>query len=334
MKLNFVLKILTLINFITLTLQLFLMGVFWDFYQYPFLNLMVPVIALFNIFFFIYWIFKFKWPFFLFVFSILIGFKEWGNLYQMPNNAIPVSNGLKVMSFNVRLFNSYQWIESNEVPQSIENFINTEKPDLVCLQEYSKEFSPKFKNYPYQYVKSSKKNGQHGLCILSKYKLFNQNPISFENSNNSAVYADFFYKKDTIRIYNVHLESLRIDLKDTLFTQQHSQKFVERIGSVIDKQELQIDQFEVVDQKNNHPSIICTDLNNNAFSNSYNRLKNNRLDAFSLSGDGLGATYKLVYFPFRIDFIFTDQKFRVINFKTHDLKLSDHKPISALLEWK
>ena len=65
-----------------------------------------------------------------------------------------------------------------------------------------------------------------------------------------------------------------------------------------------------------------------------NDLKDDRLDVFMLSGDGLGATYKLAYFPFRIDFIFTDQKFKVINFKTHDLKLSDHKPISALLEWK
>ena len=334
MKLNFALKIVTLINFISLTLQLFLMGTFWDFYSYPFLNLMVPVIALVNLLFFIYWIFKFKWPLFLFIFSILIGYKEWGKLYQLPNNAIPVSSGLKVMSFNVRLFNSYQWMDSKEVPQSIENFIIKENPDLVCLQEYSKEYSPKFKNYPYQFVVSSQKNGQHGLCILSKYKLFNQNPISFENSNNSAVYADFYYKKDTVRIYNVHLESLRIDLKDTLFTQQHSQKFFKRIGSVIDKQALQIDQFEAVDLKNNHPSIICTDLNNNAFSKSYSRLKNNRLDAFSLFGAGLGATYKLAYFPFRIDFIFTDQKFRVIHFKTHDLTLSDHKPISTLLEWK
>ena len=238
------------------------------------------------------------------------------------------------MSFNVRLFNSYQWIDAKEVPKSIENFIQKESPDLVCLQEYSKEFSPKFKNYPYRYVKSSKKNGQNGLCILSKYKLFKPRYIDFEKSNNSAIYADFFYKMDTVRVYNVHLESLSINLKDTLFTQKHSQKFAERIQSVIQKQQLQIEQFEEIDQKNKYPTIICTDLNNNAFSQPYNRLKNNRQDAFTLSGDGLGTTYKLAYFPFRIDFIFTDSKFNVINFTTHDLKLSDHKPISALMEWK
>ncbi|MEC8636899.1 MAG: endonuclease/exonuclease/phosphatase family protein [Bacteroidota bacterium] len=334
MKLNFVHKALMLINLVLLILQLFLMGTFLDFYQYPFLNLIVPIIALINLFFFIFWIIQIKWPFVLFVFSILIGFEEWGKLYKFPNNAIPISKGIKVMSFNVRLFNSFEWIDSNYVPQSIESFINKESPDLVCLQEYSKEFSPKFKNYPHQYIASSKKNGQNGLCILSKYPLENRARLDFENSNNSALYAEFYYKKDSIRIYNVHLESLRINLKDTLFTQEHSQKFLDRIQSVIREQELQIDLFEKIDKNNKHPTIICTDLNNNAFSQVYKRLKKDRSDAFVSSGNGLGATYKLAYFPFRIDFIFADKKFKVINFETHDLKLSDHKPISALLEWK
>tara|TARA_B100001173_G_C16026317_1_gene564188 strand:+ start:2711 stop:3715 length:1005 start_codon:yes stop_codon:yes gene_type:complete len=334
MKFNFVSKILLLINVFLIAFQLLLMNTFWDFHQYPFLNLMVPVISVINVIFFIFWIIKLKWPFLLFIFSLMIGFKEWGKLYKLPNNAIPISNGIKVMSFNVRLFNSFKWIDSKSVPQSIETFINKENPDLVCLQEHSKEFNPKFKNYPYQYIVSSKNNNQNGLCILSKYPLKNRGRLDFEDSNNSALYANFYYKRDSIRIYNVHLESLSINLKDSLLIQEHFLKFVERIQSVIQKQELQIDQFVKVDQKNKHPTIICTDLNNNAFSRVYKRLKADRLDAFDLSGGGLGATYKLAYFPFRIDFIFTDQKFKVINFKTHDLKLSDHKPISALLQWK
>ena len=44
----------------------------------------------------------------------------------------------------------------------------------------------------------------------------NRARLEFENSDNSALYAEFYYKKDSIRIYNVHLESLRINLKDTL----------------------------------------------------------------------------------------------------------------------
>ena len=65
MRLNFLSKIIMLINLILLTLQLFLMDVFWEFYHYPILNLMVPVIAL-CVLFFIFWVIKFKWPLLLY----------------------------------------------------------------------------------------------------------------------------------------------------------------------------------------------------------------------------------------------------------------------------
>ena len=40
---------------------------------------------------------------------------------------------LKVMSFNVRLFNSYNWIEEKNIPESIVSFINQESPDIHML---------------------------------------------------------------------------------------------------------------------------------------------------------------------------------------------------------
>ena len=73
------------------------------------------------------------------------------------------------------------------------------------------------KNYPHQYNASSKINGQNGLCILSKYPLVNRGQLDFSDSNNSGLFADFFIK-DSIRIYNIHLESLSINLKDTLYS--------------------------------------------------------------------------------------------------------------------
>ena len=39
------------------------------------------------------------------------------------------------------------------------------------------------------------------------------------------------------------------------------------LGKVIKKQEAQMAEFGKIDKNNLHPSIICTDLNNNAFSN-------------------------------------------------------------------
>ena len=268
------------------------------------------------------------------VFSVLISYTEWQRFYKLPNNGIPVSKGLKLMSFNVRLFNSYNWIDQENIPESILSFVNEESPDILCLQEFSKEFSPSFKSYPYSYIQSISKNGQNGLCILSKYPLYNRGFIPFENSNNGAVFAEIFYKRDTLRIYNLHLESLRINFKDTLLTRVNSKKFINRITDVIKKQEVQMAEFEKIDKNNLNPSIICTDLNNNAFSKIYKGIKNKRIDAFSIAGNGLGGTYNLANFPFRIDFIFFDPRMEIIEFNTHSINLSDHNPVSAVLRWK
>ena len=51
-------------------------------------------------------------------------------------------------------------------------------------------------------------------------------------------------------------------------------------------------------------------------------------DAFEEAGKGFGDTYDFV-FPFRIDFILTDEKMEVNNFKTYEVEYSDHYPIMA-----
>lgn len=334
MKLNFLDKVLLLVNSILLTAQIFLMGTFGGFFIFPLFNLLVPIIVFVNLVFVSYWLIKLKWPVLIFIFSLVIGFSEWDMLYKLPNNAVQVSKGLKVMSFNVRLFNRYEWIKSKDIPQKISSFIKTESPDIFCLQEFVKEQSPEFSDYPYRFIEPSFKNGQNGLSIFSKFPLINNGVIKFDDSNNGAIYSDIVYKNDTLRMYNIHLESLRLNIKDTLFSQEHSLEFKNRIEQVILKQQLQIDQFEKVEKSNKYPAIVCTDLNNNAFSKVYSSLSKNHKDAFVETGGGLGTTYKLAYFPFRIDFIFADPKFELITFKTYQKSLSDHNPISATIDWK
>ena len=54
------------------------------------------------------------------------------------------NNTVKILSYNVRLFNAYKWIKKNDTKEQILNFINKENPDLLCIQEfYSKDSLPK-----------------------------------------------------------------------------------------------------------------------------------------------------------------------------------------------
>ena len=95
----------------------------------------------------------------------------------------------------------------------------------------------------------------------------------------------------------------------------------------------QIKQFQEIDNENNYPTIICTDLNNSQFSKIYRTLKENHLDTFVEAGTGLGTTFNFSFFPLRIDFIFTDPSFKVNTFNSYDIELSDHLPIITTLAW-
>jgi len=139
------------------------------------------------------------------------------------------------------------------------------------------------------------------------------------------------WKKDTLRFYNFHFESFRLNRSDSLISSNYSEKIRKKLQAVFEIQSNQVSQFNTLSHSNTYPEVICTDLNNNAFSESYKLLSKNRIDSFTEAGAGLGATYYFSSLPLRIDFIFTSKSLRVIDYKTHQVKLSDHRPISAKL---
>ena len=321
------------INAFLLVLQLIAMGSISGIISIPIFSLVVPLLCFVNIFFFIFWLIRFQWPFLLFVLTFVIGFKEWRLLYQFKDKGIIISDGLSVMSYNVRSFNRFKWLDTSNIPKEINTFITNESPDIISFQEYAIDLAPIFKDYPYLFFTPYTRNGKVGSCIISKLPLYNPQPVLFTGSENGGMYVDFLYKKDTLRLYNIHFESLGFNLKDTLVDSHYSKKIRSKIDKVFAIQQLQVLQVKKIMNGSVFPEIICTDLNNNAFSASYRALSKGMKDSFLAKGAGFGATYQFPYFPLRIDYILTDPKMKTISFKTHSIKLSDHKPISISLEW-
>ena len=52
------------------------------------------------------------------------------------NAAYEDKPSLKIISYNVRLFNKYRWINSNNISEKITSFVEEQAPDILCLQEY------------------------------------------------------------------------------------------------------------------------------------------------------------------------------------------------------
>jgi len=295
------------------------------------ISLSVPILILLNIVFIIYWVLKLKRQFLVSTIVLLVGFQYVSTFYRFSEKKILLTDDVKLMTYNVRMFNLYNWIEEENIPQKTVDFIELKDPDILCLQEFhtSKKAAMKF---PFKYEKITNATNHSGQVIYSKFKIINSGSLNFSNSSNNAIFIDILKNKDTLRIYNVHLESLRINPKEEELTQENSEKLRIRLEKGFKVQTNQANLILQHQAKINYKSVICGDFNNTAFSWVYKQLKKGKNDAFEEAGSSFGKTYDFP-FPLRIDFILTDKNIEINNFKTYNIKYSDHYPIMARLNF-
>lgn len=299
--------------------------------QIAIIGLLVPFLIIFNFLFFIYWLIKLKKQLLTSGLVLIIGWFVSQSFYNFSDKQTPTNDDLKVMSYNVRMFNHYKWNKDNKLAQKTFNFITEKQPDILSIQEFYESPNISFK-YPYKYIKTKSKKNKFGLAIYSKYKIINAGSFDFENSANNIIYTDLKIKDDTVRVYNIHLESLKINPNKEYFGEENNKKLLGRLKSTFLKQTIQTEQFLEHEKKWKNKKIICGDFNNTAFSWVYKQIKHNKKDAFIVAGKGFGKSFDYP-FPLRIDFIFTDNSINVNSFKTFDATYSDHFPILARISW-
>lgn len=295
-------------------------------------SLAVPGLIFINAFFLIYWIVKLKKHFILSAVVLLIGWLFFPPLLKLSNKNTPLNSDIKIMSYNVRMFNIYEWIKEKDIDKQIEAFINDKSPDILAIQEYRETKKLHF-NYPYKYFvpKSSKNN--FGLALFSKFKIINKGSLDFKNSANNAIFIDVLKNKDTIRVYNLHLQSLKLNPKKENFGEANSEKLIDRLKKGFQIQASQVNHFLQHEKSWKGKQVICGDFNNTSFSWVYRQISKNKKDAFEVAGAGFGKSFNY-FFPMRIDFILTDKKTRINTFKTYSVNFSDHFPIMSRINFE
>ncbi len=294
------------------------------------LSLVVPALILFNFLFLLYWLFQLKKQFLLSLFVLIIGYFISTPLYKISSKTQKSSDELKIMSYNVRLFNAYNWIDDALIPKKIKRFVETENPDVICFQEFHPSGTNLF-HYPYHYIKTNDKNKKFGQAIYSKFKIINQGSLDFEHTQNNAIFVDILKKRDTIRIYNLHIESLGLNPNKENFGQQNKEKILTRIASEFQKQQDQVERILAHQKKCKYPILVGGDFNNTAYSWTYKNLKSDFKDSYLQAGKGFGRTFSLRGIPLRIDFIFADKILKINQHKNYQVKYSDHYPIMATI---
>jgi len=294
-------------------------------------SLLVPILIIINVLFVIYWILKLKKHFILSTLILSVGWFFSTPLYKFSEKKILLNDDIKIMSYNVRMFNYYHWSDDTTIPKKIQSFIADKNPDIVAFQEFLDDEAIQF-SYPYKYIKTKSKTNKFGLAIYSKYKIINNGSLNFKNTTNNAIFVDVVINKDTVRIYNVHLESLRINTNKENFGEKSSEKLFKRLEKAFKKQAIQAQKIIAHQKSVTGKKIICGDFNNTAYSWVYKQLSNNKKDAFLEAGSGIGKSFNYP-FPVRIDFILTDKNIENHQYKTYKVKYSDHFPILARINW-
>lgn len=297
------------------------------------LSLGVPFLIIINAIFFLYWLLKVKKQMILSLFVLILGYWFFGSLYKLSwSSKKEVDYNLTVMNYNVRLFNLYDWIKEKNTDKSIESLIKKSNPDVLTLQEYRPDTDVDFSQYGYKFEKLSGKKVKNGQAIFSKYPIINSGSVEFQNTSNNAIFVDIVKDTDTLRIYNVHLQSLKINADVEQLKNEDSERLLARVGTTFEMQQAQAELFMKHKEGCPYKMIISGDFNNTAYSYVYKQIKGDLQDAFKVSGSGFGRTYDFKFFPIRIDFIFSDTSIEVKRFKTFDEHYSDHYPVMAFFQ--
>ena len=360
-----VIRLLILINvvvaFLLLCVQLSCKISPESFWVFEPLSYTYPFIVILNILLLIFWAIRRSKYAFISLSIIIMGYDKLALMYQPPMFVIesPVSkNQFKVMSFNVRLFDLYNWSGNQKTRSEIFDMLKKESPQVVCFQEYYHSDEKDFSNND---TLSSLLNLQHshieygltlkgkyhwGLATFSNYPIINKGKLFFkEGSTNFGMYCDLLYNKDTIRIYNVHLQSNHFKKNDYNFIDNpdvnNQEQFLKGSLSIFKRiKKGAIIRSTQVDELSNHikncpyPIILGGDFNDPPYSFAYASIARHLIDTYSEKGKGFGISYNGFFIPYRIDYILHSDYFECLKYSMVRKKLSDHYPIVVTLKPK
>lgn len=329
-------------------------------WMFAFAGLIFPYVVIANIIFIFIWLFLRRKLFWISLIALLICWNRLSNYVQYNKQETADSakaSPIKIISYNVQIFDLYNW-ESNKISEKghdVLNLLKDEKPDLICLQEYHKGRKNKvditdsiqqmtgLRYHQITNVIRNDKKMPYGIATFSRWPIIDEHVITFEdNQMNFCIFSDIVINHDTIRLFNIHMESIRLSKEDYLYVTElprntekkeilaeKSRKILRKFKRAYISRAPQARKVAELISTSPFPVIVCGDFNDTPSSYTYHCLSKNLDDAYKVSGKGIGLTYAGLLPSFRIDYILHDKRFVSDHFTTLKRKYSDHYPITT-----
>ena len=310
------------------------------------LGLAFPILFLLNLLWLVYWWVQLKLKLIFPLGMALVSFFQTGKYFQLGSSKITDSTDkITVCSVNAQLFGAYQnrWFFD-----TVAEVLVSKNADIVCLQEvYARRNIDKMAaqlkektGYPHMQLFRLVPERNYGMLILSRHPILDKGRVDFPgNTGNMAVYADLQMGEKKLRVYNVHLQSIRFRKTDYDFVNgadreqgsniEQGKGLLQRMRDAYGKRAEQADavaaHIKSCELKN---VLVCGDFNDVPLSYAYHTMATGLKDAFCEAGSGLERTYLGPFPSFRIDYILSSK-----NLKAHSYNSSEEIPGDHKLLW-
>lgn len=263
---------------------------------------------------------------------------------------------VKLMSYNVRVFDLYNWSKNLETKANMFELIKKESPQIISFQEFYSSTTADYRNLDSLKQLLGLKEvhtlfpvflygtDYYGVVTMTSFPVLRRETI-FHNKaqSNGAICTDIVVNNDTIRVYNVHLQSIRFKPEDYKFIKsieisanekqlQGLEGVIERLRNAFVVRASQVNLLSEHIKQSPFPVVVSGDFNDTPASYTYRKLSQSLKDAFKESGSGVSTTYNGTFPAFRIDYILHSRDIASTNYKVIRKNYSDHYPLVVKLK--
>ena len=253
------------------------------------------------------------------------------------------SSSFGVMTFNVRRLDEYNWLEGDQTRAALADWLTGRDEEVWCFQE----FPPQGKSVLLQFGMSWRQANRRllqwpdgsGPALATLFPVKEWSTWMFPEGAGlgRVLQADLETPSGVVRFFNVHLQSLYFSREDYAAVEDgpSREEGLRLLGLVTQASAARARQAQILRghmQESPYPVILAGDLNDSPMSYTLSHLLKGRVrDAFGAGDIGLGSTHIGTVPGLRIDGILADTTLTVHLHQTHDVELSDHRPVTAFL---
>lgn len=326
-------------------------------------GLAYPIFLFLNLIFVMVWLVLWRWHILISLTLILAGWNYLMTYIPLHGSGGNQDSGasIEILSYNIHHFYGSPRSTAQSIPETrgrIIDFIAERHADIVCIQEFyaiGEDFDETFRNFTnsigmeYYHFANYKQFWNRkkivAIATFSRYPVVGKGYFNIEGHSLYAIYTDLLIRGDTVRVYNLHLESTRFGDDDYSFLSnltdpdKESPKLTEGSKRMLWKLRrafiIRSDQVKRLQEhvsRSPYPVILTGDFNDPPTSFTYQRLTRRLKDSYRGAGRvWFESTYSGKLPSFRIDYILHSDDFSVVSYRKYQVDLSDHSPVEAVL---